>query len=122
MTPPWTPPPPPNARLDAGNEWLDEWNRAHRIMHPYGRVPSMHLIDDAVFQGARRWINSIYDTIAFSTLNGRPDWIEEDGVSVWNRRIGHPATLRPIRLRVALGSDERTIVTAFDPDAPTLRR
>jgi hypothetical protein len=39
--------------------------------------------------------------------------LDANGSTRWRRIVRHPATMRRTNLRVVLGSDGRTVVTAF---------
>ena len=107
-------PPVPPVRRAWGDEWQGEWMRAHVQMAPYGRRPSMHLIDGIVIlhPAERGWLRELYDVIASTTLmpGGRGGGNDE---TCWDRSVTRTDTLRSVLLRVSLGRDGRTIVTAF---------
>jgi hypothetical protein len=105
-------PPVPAIRLDWGEAWHAEWVRAHRAMAPWDRVPSVHLIDDAVGRPDRRWVSFLYDVFAATSHmpSGEP---QADGGFRWHRGVVRPDTLKRVNIRVVLGSDGHTIATSF---------
>lgn len=59
---------PPHASWDRiatyGPEWEAEWQRAWRAMRPYGRFPSLHVIDNLFRYPSRTWMRSSWGEIA----------------------------------------------------------
>jgi hypothetical protein len=107
----WQPPPVPNVRHDAGSDWHDLWRRAHAEMRPYGRRPSMHLVDQLLQDPAREWLAEHLREIAQSTL--ATAHARRDGYHAFATRITSFATMRRYEVRVILDPEFNEIVTAI---------
>jgi hypothetical protein len=107
-------PPVPPSREAWGPEWHALWERAHREMAVWDRVPSRHLIDELLQQRDRGYLHDWFAEIAGTThmLGGMADTTYPDR-RIWSRFLPVPATMGPARIRVVLDGDGRTIITAF---------
>ncbi len=105
-------PPVPPERREHGDEWHREWVRAHVEMAPWDRIPQKHLIDRVLDEPARGWLRHHYAWIASTTHapDGEP---QDDGGIRWERMFRDHATMGAILVRVVLGTDGITIVTAY---------
>jgi len=81
-------------------------------MRAWGRVLSIHLIDQIIRQRERHLIVDWFDWVASTThLPGEDQ--QSDGGTRWVRELTQPATMRTAPIRIVLGSDGITIATAF---------
>ena len=81
-------------------------------MSLWDRVPHRHLIDRLLYRPDRCWLLHELEWIAATTHmpNGTD---QPDGATRWERTHDHPATMSTTLVRVVLGTDGRTIVTAI---------
>lgn len=111
------PPQVPASRRDHGDAWRQLWEEAHRVMRPYGRAPSMHLVDRLLEYRDRRWLQAQLHAIVLATLDERRA-TESDDRAHWTIQLWNPGTMKREHVRIVLDRSTNEVLNAI----PIVRR
>jgi hypothetical protein len=96
------------------------WILAHREMEPYGRRPSIHLVDRLVAAPTRGWLRDHLAAMALATLSSEYE-PQDDGRRRFRFIAYSPTIMGRVSVRVVLEHDREQVVNAF-PTRPIGRR